>query len=138
MLLSSTNKNEKVVLGLLSLSINKDENLTASDLLAEYRETEGMTLYLYKDPATDNFVGLVGVEHRPLTHEAGEGPDQDERILINRMSVIPSFPVDQVTYEMYKDLKQQYPQAQIAGAIQYQMQDPVADLAAKYRQEQVV
>lgn len=138
MLLSSTNKNEKVVLGLLSLSINKDENLTASDLLAEYRETEGMTLYLYKDPATDNFVGLMGVEHRPLAHEAGEGPDQDERILINRMSVIPSFPVDQVTYEMYKDLKQQYPQAQIAGAIQYQMQDPVADLAAKYRQEQVV
>ena len=138
MLLSSTNKNEKVVLGLLSLSINKDENLTASDLLAEYRETEGMSLYLYKDPATDNFVGLMGVEHRQLTHELGESQDQDEQILINRMSVIPSFPVDQVTYEMYKDLKQQYPQAQIAGAIQYRMQDPVADLAAKYRQEQVV
>ena len=133
MLLSSTNKNEKVVLGLLSLNIkNTETDLTASEILENYRQSEDFELYLYKDPETDNFVGLLGAEHRFANQEDGK---VQETILINRISVIPSFEDEAIDYQMYKSLKMMYPKAQISGAIQYHTLDQVASFAARYQAE---
>lgn len=133
MLINTTQKNEKVVLGLLSLICQEEDQMKeASQVLGKYRDQEGFDLFLYKDPETSNYVGLVGVESR---RPAGQEDSKQETIIVHFMSVIPSFEKDNVDYLLYKGLKDLFPQAQITGAISEQMQDKVADFADRYRQE---
>ncbi|MBG9979837.1 hypothetical protein HZY91_01080 [Facklamia sp. DSM 111018] len=139
MLLSSTNKNEKIVLGLLCLTCKDDDTMTeASEILDYYRNHEDMELFLYKDPDTDNYVGLMGIEHRRYVteNEKLSEPNEIETILVNRISVIPSFLDEGVEYEMYKELRILFPNAQIVGVIQNHTQDLIAELAAEFRAEE--
>lgn len=139
MLLSSTNKNEKIVLGLLSLACKDEDTMTeASEILDYYRDNKDMELFLYKDPDTDNYVGLIGIEHRRYVTDDNKSSETNEieTILVNRMSVIPSFLDEGIEYEMYKELRILFPNVQIVGAIQNQTQDLIAELAAEFRTEE--
>ncbi|MCR8968975.1 hypothetical protein [Facklamia sp. 7083-14-GEN3] len=133
MLVNSTQKNEKVVLGLLSLTCESEDQMNqAGEILTKYRDQEGFDLYLYKDPETSNFVGLIGVEQRKVETDPQENLST---IIVHRISVIPSFEGESVDYLLFKELKEMFPQIQISGSIQSETQDIIAQFAEKYRQQ---
>ncbi|MGX7108574.1 hypothetical protein [Facklamia miroungae] len=133
MLVNSTHKNEKVVLGLLSLTCEGEEQMTeAGEILTKYRDQEGFDLYLYKDPETSNFVGLIGIEQRKVETDPAENLST---IIVHRISIIPSFEGESVDYLLFKELKEMFPQIQIAGSIQSHTQDKIAQFAERYREE---
>lgn len=153
MLLKSTNRNEKIVLGLLSLIHLADEEITRPmELLEVYREKEDFEIYLYRDIDSQNFVGLVAAEHRfdqvektdqDELNDAAENNDvtQNEKvevqetIVINQLSVIPSFEDEGIEQRMYAELRQMFPNAQVIGSLDHQTLDTVTNLAIAYQQE---
>lgn len=116
MLINSTGKNEKIVLGLLSYTFAQGvpsiEEIKA--LIEDYRSQDNKYIYLYKDEATDNYVGLIALEQ--ISHEASDG-QMSVTLNIERIGIIPSFADDQVGYRMFSALKETFPKATIIGTL---------------------
>ena len=64
MLIQSKNKNEKIILGLLSYTLEEGQHQTdlLQSILETYRQSDSKEIYLYREQDQDNFIGLVGVE----------------------------------------------------------------------------
>lgn len=127
MLIQSTHKNEKIVLGLLSYT---EEGATTDELrqlLSDYRDDEQRSLLLYKEEENENFIGLIGVVHS--TPE-----DAVETLLVDRISLIPSFRNEGVGYHIYEELRQQYPKAKLIGSLS--TSEVLIKWAQKYQREQ--
>ena len=64
MLIKSKNKNEKIILGLLSYTLEEGQHQTdlLQSILETYRQSDSKEIYLYREQDQDNFIGLVGVE----------------------------------------------------------------------------
>lgn len=139
MLIQSTEKNEKIVLGLLSYTYT-DENPTIEDLkkvLDQYREDSDTILYLYKDADTENYVGIVVVEivasDDSDDHEQTPTPISDKTVNILRLAVMPSFRNEGIGYKMYRDLKRLYSDATIIGTMN--TVDVITEWSRKYNLE---
>lgn len=134
MLINSTEKNEKIVLGLLSYTYT-DETPSIEDLkktLQQYREDPHTMLYLYKDDVTDNYVGIVIVE--VVSSQAAEDQTFDKTVNVIRLAVMPSFRNEGVGYRMYCELKRLYSDATIIGTMN--TVDVIMDWSRKYNAEQ--
>lgn len=133
MLINSTEKNEKIVLGLLSYTYT-DETPSIEDLkktLKQYREDPHTMLYLYKDDVTDNYVGIVIVE--VVSSQAAEDQTFDKTVNVIRLAVMPSFRNEGVGYRMYCELKRLYSDATIIGTMN--TVDVIMDWSRKYNAE---
>lgn len=133
MLINSTEKNEKIVLGLLSYTYT-DETPSIEDLkktLQQYREDPHTMLYLYKDDVTDNYVGIVIVE--VVSSQAAEDQTFDKTVNVIRLAVMPSFRNEGVGYRMYCELKRLYSDATIIGTMN--TVDVIMDWSRKYNAE---
>lgn len=151
MLLKSTNRNEKIVLGLLSLIHLADDEMTRPmELLKMYQDNENYEIYLFRDQDSQNFVGLLAAEHRfdqvdasqedlemnGGANEKSARQEVKETIIINHLSVIPSFEDEGVELKMYKELRLLYPNANIMGSLRYHTHDLVSGLATAYDESQ--
>ena len=114
MLINSTDKNEKIVIGLLSYTFTDTTPSIEEikEIIDEYRLSEHKKIYLYKDADTDNFIGLLAVEM--VTND-----EQLEPVTINveRLALIPSFREDGYGYQMFEALKEKYPNSTIIGTM---------------------
>lgn len=118
MLISSKNKNEKIVLGLLSYTYTEG-NAAMTDMLSlieTYRNDPNLDILLYKDESNDNFIGLLCIEINTATAET-EDSSPSTTIIINRISVVPSFRSEGIGYRMYEALRRKYPNASVIGAM---------------------
>lgn len=133
MLIRSKNKNEKIVLGLLSYTYEdtvKTEVL--QELLEHYRLDDNREIYLYKDESSGNYVGVLAVEHNQssVTNSDDEMSIQ-ENIMIQRVAVIPSFRNEGIGYRIYNDLRVAHPNATIVGTTT----NKTIDLVSKWTQQ---
>ena len=125
LLVQSTYKNEKIVLGLLSYT---EENVSMDELrelLEEYRESDKRELWLYKEEENDNFIGIVGLEYLV--------EDDMETLRIERIALIPSFRSEGVGYQMYAELHKLYPNAELNASLI--TSELVVKWAEKYHKE---
>lgn len=134
MLIRSKNKNEKIVLGLLSYTY--DDNVKTEvlkELLESYRNDDNGEIYLYKDESSGNYVGVMAVEHNQssVTNSDGEISIR-ENIMIQRVAVIPSFRNEGIGYKIYHDLRQSHPTATIIGTTTNKTVDLVSKWAQQY------
>lgn len=127
MLIQSTHKNEKIVLGLLSYTEEGASMDELRQLLEDYRDNEQRDLLLYKEDENENFIGLIGVEHS-ATSEAVE------TLLLERISLIPSFRNEGVGYQIYTELRQRYPHAKLIGS--FSTSELLIKWAQKFSREQ--
>ncbi|MGX7092587.1 hypothetical protein [Hutsoniella sourekii] len=113
MLISSKNKNDLIVLGLLSYTCH-DEQVTTEDLrelLEEYRQNDHYELFLYRQEDSENFIGLLAIEeNRDESHELNS-------VTLHRVAVIPSFNNDQIDFQMYRELRAIYEGVPIIGSM---------------------
>lgn len=65
------------------------------------------TLYLWKDEATDNIIGLVGFDINA----------QEDTIVIRYISLNPSFRQEGISYDMLTAVREEFPTYTITGAI---------------------
>lgn len=131
MFASSKNKNEKIVLGLLSYTYD-DESLSIEDqreLLENYRDNDNVQILLYKEDDSDNYIGLCVIEESEIRSE-----DTTPTITLQRVAVLPSFRNEGIGYDMYCELRKMYPQAQMLGSMQ--TSDLVGKWANRYESEQ--
>lgn len=127
MLVSSKNKNEKVVLGLLSYTYG-NQNLTIEEqqqIIIDYRDDDQYELYLYEDTSTENFVGILAVE----LIKSNKDENVIETVSIHKVAVVPSFRGEGIGLEMYKELKKKHPNASIIGTMD------TVDLVTKWSKE---
>lgn len=118
MLISSKNKNEKIVLGLMSYTYT-EVSPSMSDintLLETYRNDPNLEILLYKDEPNDNFIGLLCIEINTAMANSEEGISSTT-IIINRIAVVPSFRNEGIGYKMYEALRKKYPNASVIGAM---------------------
>lgn len=128
MLINSKNKNDKIVRGLLSYTV--DETVSALEqqqLLEMYQSQPEFDIFLYKEKESDNYIGIVIIERIQEVEYATMS------IIIHRMSVLPSFRNEGVGYQMYCELRQMYPTASFQGSII--MSEFVKNWSIKYRLE---
>lgn len=120
MLIQSTEKNEKIVLGLLSYTYN-DETPSIEELkkvLEEYRDDPNIILYLYKDTNTENYIGIVVIEVISLEEKNNsEDSTNDKTVNVLRLAVMPSFRNEGIGYKVYCELKKLYADATIIGTM---------------------
>lgn len=138
MLIRSKNKNEKIVLGLLSYTYDDNVKMEVlKELLESYRNDDNREIYLFKDESSGNYVGIMAVEHNQssVTNSDDEISIQ-ENIMIQRVAVIPSFRNEGIGYQIYYDLRQSHPNATIIGTITNQTIDLVSKWAQHYNDTQ--
>lgn len=137
MLIRSKNKNEKIVLGLLSYTY--DDNVKSEvlkELLETYRNDDKREIYLYKDEASGNYVGVMAVEHNQSSVTKNEEElSIHDNIMIQRVAVIPSFRNEGIGYGLYSDLRELYPDAIIIGTTTNETVDLVSKWAQQYNDE---
>ena len=137
MLICSKNKNEKIVLGLLSYTY--DDNVKSEvlkELLETYRNDDKREIYLYKDEASGNYVGVMAVEHNQSSVTKNEEElSIHDNIMIQRVAVIPSFRNEGIGYGLYSDLRELYPDATIIGTTTNETVDLVSKWAQQYNDE---
>lgn len=137
MLIRSKNKNEKIVLGLLSYTY--DDNVKSEvlkELLETYRNDDKREIYLYKDEASGNYVGVMAVEHNQSSVTKNEEElSIHDNIMIQRVAVIPSFRNEGIGYRLYSDLRELYPDATIIGTTTNETVDLVSKWAQQYNDE---
>ena len=111
MLIQSKNKNEKIILGLLSYTLEEGQHQTdlLQSILETYRQSDSKEIYLYREQDQDNFIGLVGVENFQSPGNESEHP---ESVVIDRIALLPSFRNESVGYE----LKERYPNSAFLGS----------------------
>lgn len=129
MLIASKNKNEKIVLGLLSYTY--EENLSPQELKEKfqaYRDNEKVEIYLYRQQEGDNYLGVMVVETLPEFENSNR-----PRLSIERVGIIPSFRHEGNGYEMYLKLRERFPNAVIQGNLL--MSEIVKDWTIRYREE---
>lgn len=128
MLVLSTHKNEKVVLGLLSYTFDQENPSTEIllQLLQRYRDKEEYDLLLYQDDDKDNYVGIIGIEKNQDEYE-------NMTLVIHRLALLPSYRDEDSGYIMYCQLRQMYPQATVIGSMA--MSDLVASWTQNYQEE---
>lgn len=133
MLISSKTKNEKIILGLLSYTYEdgKASMEEMTNLLESYREDPNFDILLYKNEASDNFIGLVCIEKNTLESTSEQTPSSTT-IIVHRIAVVPSFRDEGVGYKMYELLRGQYPNATVIGAMN--TVDLLAKWSTKYNQ----
>lgn len=128
MLIQSKNKNEKIVLGLLSYTFDGEVSSSKQRaLLEEYRESDEVEIYLFKENETDNFIGVMVIEISKLNTQA-----LVSAITIEKIALIPSYRDEGVGYQMYVELRELYPNASIQGSIL--MSEIVKNWSIKYRE----
>lgn len=138
MLIRSKNKNEKIVLGLLSYTYDDNVKMEVlKELLESYRNDDNREIYLFKDESSGNYVGIMAVEHNQssVTNSDDEISIQ-ENIMIQRVAVIPSFRNEGIGYQIYHDLRQSHPTATIIGTTTNQTIDLVSKWAQHYNETQ--
>lgn len=137
MLIRSKNKNEKIVLGLLSYTY--DDNVKSEvlkELLETYRNDDKREIYLYKDEASGNYVGVMAVEHNQSSVTKNEEElSIYDNIMIQRVAVIPSFRNEGIGYGLYSGLRELYPNATIIGTTTNETVDLVSKWAQQYNEE---
>lgn len=137
MLIRSKNKNEKIVLGLLSYTY--DDNVKSEvlkELLETYRNDDKREIYLYKDEASGNYVGVMAVEHNQSSVTKNEEElSIYDNIMIQRVAVIPSFRNEGIGYGLYSGLRELYPNATIIGTTTNETVGLVSKWAQQYNEE---
>ncbi len=132
MLVNSKTNNDKVVLGLLSLTFPEDERdlSNVKELLESIYQDDSQEIFLYRDPETDNFIGIFVVEFNTL-----ESNDQrhSTSIVIQRYGIVPSFIDDGIDYRMYGELRKKYPNYASIGTMD--LSEKVAQWGEKFQQE---
>ena len=106
MLIKSKNKNEKIILGLLSYTLEEGQHQTdlLQSILETYRQSDSKEIYLYREQDQDNFIGLVGVE---TFQSPGNESEHPESVVIDRIALLPSF---------RNELKDRYPNSAFLGS----------------------
>ncbi|MGX7349494.1 hypothetical protein [Dolosicoccus paucivorans] len=134
MLVHSKNKNQKIVLGLLSYTY--DDQVSMEELtrrLEEYQADDQIDILLFKDEAllgSDNFIGLMIIEH---IFPAQDDESGCPTVSILEASVVPSFDEAVISYQMFKELKRLYPQASIIGTLS--LSDEITEWNRRYNEE---
>ncbi|MFL2142839.1 GNAT family N-acetyltransferase [Ruoffia sp. FAM 20857] len=133
MLISSKNKNGKIILGLLSYTYDDEKaNLSEmSSLLESYREDPNFDILLYKNDESENFIGLICIEKNTLESQNEDTPSSTT-IIVHRIAVVPSFRDEGIGYKMYELLRKQHPNATVIGAMN--TVDILAKWSTKYNQ----
>lgn len=133
MLISSKNKNEKIILGLLSYTYDDEKaNLSEmSNLLESYREDPNFDILLYKNDESENFIGLICIEKNTLESQNEDTPSSTT-IIVHRIAVVPSFRDEGIGYKMYELLRKQHPNSTVIGAMN--TVDILAKWSTKYNQ----
>lgn len=133
MLISSKNKNEKIILGLLSYTYDDEKaNLSEmSNLLESYREDPNFDILLYKNDESDNFIGLICIEKNTLESQNEDTPSSTT-IIVHRIAVVPSFRDEGIGYKMYELLRKQHPNATVIESMN--TVDILAKWSTKYNQ----
>lgn len=133
MLQKSKNKNEKIVLGLLSYTEGEDAGLSDyKELLEDYQNDDSKEIYLYRESEKDNVIGLIGIQLQG-EKQGLEDSDTNQVVMIRHFSIIPSFRNEGLAYKMFCELKELYPHAAIIGTLN--TVDLIAKLAQKYEEE---
>ena len=103
MLIQSKNKNEKIILGLLSYTLEEGQHQTdlLQSILETYRQSDSKEIYLYREQDQDNFIGLVGVE---TFQSPGNESEHPESVVIDRIALLPSFRNESVGYQIFCEL----------------------------------
>ncbi|AXY25854.1 hypothetical protein CL176_07495 [Suicoccus acidiformans] len=131
MLVSSKNKHEKIVLGLLSYTY--DEEVPSTEVLKQdltaYQESQTTQILLYKPEGADNFIGLI-----ILDKEDGEDLPQST-LYLQKYVLLPSFRDEESAYEMFKALKAYYPEAKILSNMQ--LSDHLAGWTQRYEKDRL-
>lgn len=126
MLVRSKNRNEKIVMGLLSYTFENASPEDTRSLLEEYRNDPDKDIFLYKDQTSDNYLGIVTIERHHLVNSN----DSDiESILVPRIAVIPSYRSEGIGFKIYDNLRNLYPNATLIGSIR------TSDLLAKWSKQ---
>lgn len=129
MFVSSKQKNEKIVLGLLSYTYGDTLSIEEQrQLLEQYRDNDHAQILLYKKEGTDNYIGLCVIEESHINNN-----DTVATITLQRIAILPSFRNEGIGYDMYCELRTMYPQAQMLGSMQ--TSDLVANWANRYESE---
>ena len=115
MLIQSKNKNEKIILGLLSYTLEEGQHQTdlLQSILETYRQSDSKEIYLYREQDQDNFIGLVGVE---TFQSPGNESIHPESVVIDRIALLPSFRNESVGYQIFSELKERYPNTAFLGS----------------------
>ena len=115
MLIQSKNKNEKIILGLLSYTLEEGQHQTdlLQSILETYRQSDSKEIYLYREQDQDNFIGLVGVE---TFQSPGNESEHPESVVIDRIALLPSFCNESVGYQIFCELKERYPNSAFLGS----------------------
>lgn len=129
MLVASKNKNEKIVLGLLSYTFG--ESMTPSqqvDYLHKVRNNQQTDIFLYKENESENYIGVVVIEKHEASHQTGVLP-----ITLESLALLPSYRNEGKGYEIFTELKELFPDAVIQGALS--ISELVKNWSVKYRLE---
>ena len=112
MFVHSKNKNEKIILGLLSYTLAESNHPTEvlPTILANYQQSEYKDFLLYRTEEQENYIGLVGIEQH---HDSESGLNT---LIIDRVALLPSFRHESLGYQMFCELKQLYSDYAIIGS----------------------
>ena len=115
MLTNAKAVNDKIILGLLGYTFHNESHSyeDIEELYQQIKDNNCMDIFLYKQPETDNCIGILIIE----TNTVSEDNNQSKSIMIHRYGVVPSFMDDHVELKMYSALKQHYPHTPIIGAL---------------------
>lgn len=129
MFVNSKQKNEKIVLGLLSYTYGDTLSIEEQrQLLKQYRDNDDVQILLYKKEDSDNYIGLCVIEESSINNN-----DTVATITLQRIAILPSFRNEGIGYDMYCELRKMYPQAQMLGSMQ--TSDLVGNWANRYESE---
>ena len=112
MFVHSKNKNEKIILGLLSYTLAEQSNSTEllPTILANYQQNENKDFLLYRTQENENYIGLIGIEQH---HDSESGA---KTLIIDRVALLPSFRHESLGYQMFCELKQLYSDYAMIGS----------------------
>lgn len=131
MLISSKNKNNKIVLGLMTYSFQDGQNHLneCQEIIEKTVEDPDADILLYRQDDQENYIGVLQVEYNRQSNQ-----DQDSlTIIIQRYGVIPSFRDENVAYEMYKALRLKFPQATVIASMH--LSDEIAEWSEIFARE---
>lgn len=106
MLTRVESNNEKISMGLLSLSNDLETTAELLDELKWFKAEDDRKLYLYKEDSSSDYIALIGIEI------------SGEVILIRRFNITPSFRNEGYGFKMLDELDELYSDKKLTSTLE--------------------
>lgn len=106
MLIEFKSDYDKIAMGLLSYTADLKETSRLTEELDMYKNDDSRQLFLWRSEETDDLCAVLGIE------------EEEDVILLRRLSVNPSYRGEGLTYRMLDQLSDRYEHKTLMGTLE--------------------